>query len=66
PFLDQMLYTCLLTVVVILMVSLVTADTDEDAKAISLPKEIFKTGINFNIAAYIVMVILAVIYTVFW
>lgn len=66
PFLDQMLYTCLLTVVVILMVSLSTAETDEDAKAISLPKEIFKTGLNFNIAAYIVMVILTVIYTVFW
>ena len=66
PFLDQMLYTCLLTVVVILMVSLSTAETDEDAKAISLPKEIFITGLNFNIAAYIVMVILTVIYTVFW
>ncbi len=66
PFLDQMLYTCLLTVVVILMVSLVSAETDDDPKAIALPKEIFKTEKNFNIAAYLVMLILVVIYAAFW
>lgn len=66
PFLDQMLYTCLLTVVVILMVSLVSAETDDDPKAITLPKEIFKTDKNFNIAAYLVMLILVVIYAAFW
>jgi len=66
PFLDQMLYTCLLTIVIILMVSLLTADHDEDPKAISLPKETFKTQFNFNISAYAIMIILAVIYVVFW
>ncbi len=66
PFLDQMLYTCLITVVIILLVSLTTADFDEDPKAIALPKETFKTNRQFNIAAYVVMIILAVIYTVFW
>ncbi|KAF0132246.1 MAG: solute:Na+ symporter SSS family [Bacteroidetes bacterium] len=66
PFLDQMLYTSLLTIVVILMVSLLTANYDEDPKAIPLPKETFKTDFNFNIAAYAVMILLVVIYTVFW
>lgn len=66
PFLDQMLYTSLLTIVVILMVSLLTANFDEDPKAIPLPKETFKTDFNFNIAAYAVMILLVVIYAVFW
>lgn len=66
PFLDQMMYTCLITIVIIVMVSLLTADHDEDPKAIPLPKETFKTGKNFNLAAYAVVLILVVLYTVFW
>lgn len=66
PFLDQMMYTCLITMVVIIMVSLLTAKTDEDPKSIPLPKETFKTGKNFNIAAYAILLILVVLYTVFW
>ena len=66
PFLDQMMYTCLITMVVIIMVSLLTAKYDEDPKSIPLPKETFKTGKNFNIAAYAILLILVVLYTVFW
>ena len=66
PFLDQMMYTCLITIVIIVMVSLLTAVHDEDPKAIPLPKETFKTGKNFNLAAYAVVLILVVLYTVFW
>jgi solute:Na+ symporter, SSS family len=66
PFLDQMLYTSLITGAIIVMVSLVTANHDEDPKAIPLDKETFKTPRNFNIAAYVIMIILVVLYTVFW
>jgi solute:Na+ symporter, SSS family len=66
PFLDQMLYTCLITVVIIAGVSLSTADHDEDPKAIPMPKETFTTGKPFNIAAYAIMIILVVLYTIFW
>lgn len=66
PFLDQMMYTCLITMVVIIMVSLLTAKYDEDPKSIPLPRETFKTGKNFNIAAYAILLILVVLYTVFW
>lgn len=66
PFLDQMMYTCLISIVVIVMVSLTTAIRDEDPKAIALPRELFKTDAKFNFAAYAVMIILIVLYTVFW
>ena len=66
PFLDQMLYTCIITMAVIVMVSLMTAKHDEDPKSIPLPRETFKTDKGFNLAAYAIMVILVVLYTVFW
>ncbi len=66
PFLDQMLYTCLITMAVIVMVSLITAKHDEDPKSIPLPRETFITGKSFNISAYVIMLILVVLYAVFW
>ena len=66
PFLDQMFYTCIITMAVITMVSLLTSDYDEDPKAIALPRKTFLTGRNFNIAAYAVMIILVALYAVFW
>ncbi|TVQ85007.1 MAG: sodium/glucose cotransporter, partial [Bacteroidetes bacterium] len=66
PFLDQMFYTCIITMAVIAMVSLVTAKYDEHPKAIALPRETFITSKNFNIAAYAVMIILVALYAVFW
>ena len=66
PFLDQMLYTLLITMVVIAGVSLNTGEGDDNPKAIPLLKETFVTGKTFNISAYIIMIILVVLYTVFW
>jgi len=66
PFLDQMLYTCIITMAVIVMVSLMTAKHDEDPKSIPLPRETFKTDRGFNLAAYAIMIILLVLYIVFW
>lgn len=66
PFLDQMLYTCLITMAVIVMVSLTTARADDDPKAIPLRREYFITGKKFNIAAYVILTLLAVLYIVFW
>ncbi len=66
PFLDQMLYTCLITAVIIVGVSLVTATEDENPKSIPLPKESFITPRKFNIAAYAIIIILVALYTVFW
>lgn len=66
PFLDQMFYTFITTIVIIAGVSLTTSDTDDDPKAISLDKSFFKTNSDFNIAAYIILLIVAILYTIFW
>lgn len=66
PFMDQMFYTCIITIAVIFMVSLSTNPEDDDPKAIRLTADMFKTDKVFNICAYIICILLAVIYTVFW
>ena len=66
PFLDQMLYTFLISIVIIAMVSLTTSEVDDDSQGITLTSKMFKTDSSFNIGAYLVVIILAVLYTVFW
>lgn len=66
PFLDQMYYTLILTIVIIAGVSLTTNPHDEDPKAIHTNAEMFKTGSAFNIGAYVILVLVAVLYAVFW
>lgn len=65
---DQMLYTTLISMVVIAGVSLTSGKEgqDDDSKGISLTPEMFKTGRNFNIAAYAIMLILVFLYAYFW
>lgn len=66
PFMDQMLYTMLTTMVIIAGVSLTTNPNDDDPKAISLNSSFFKTSSEFNISAYVILLILAIVYTLFW
>ena len=66
PFIDQMFYTCLLTMAIIVMVSLCTCENEDDAKAIPLTASMFQTKRDFHIAAYAILVLLVVIYAVFW
>jgi SSS family solute:Na+ symporter len=66
PFLDQMLYTLLITIATIVGVSLSTGEGDDDPKAIPLFKETFVTDKVFNISAYIMLLIIVVLYVVFW
>jgi SSS family solute:Na+ symporter len=66
PFLDQMLYTFLITVAIMAMISLSTNEGADDPKGFTLNAKLFRTESAFNISAYIVCLILAVIYTVFW
>lgn len=66
PFLDQMLYTLLFTMVVIIFTSLSTSASDDDSKAISVVAATFATERGFNLASYCIMVILAVLYSLFW
>lgn len=66
PFMDQMLYTLLFTMVVIAFTSLSTSVNDDDPKGITLTSSMFATTKGFNIAAYAITIILAVLYTIFW
>lgn len=66
PFLDQMFYTCFITIAVIAMVSLTSGKEADDPKAIELTADTFKTDKVFNICAYAICVILVMIYAVFW
>ena len=66
PFIDQMFYTCLLTMAIIVMVSLCTCEGEDDVKGIALTSSMFQTKRDFHIAAYAILVLLVVIYAVFW
>jgi SSS family solute:Na+ symporter len=66
PWMDQMFYTCLMTMAVIAFVSLSTNKEVADPKGIDLTSDMFKTDKVFNIGAYAILIILAVLYTVFW
>ena len=66
PWMDQMLYTFLITMVVIVFVSLSTNKLHDDPKAINVTSDTFKAGKAFNVAAYAICIILVVLYSVFW
>jgi SSS family solute:Na+ symporter len=66
PFMDQMGYTLILTMIVIILFSLYQHKGADDKKGIEITKGMFKTSPLFNIGAFAVMIILVVLYTLFW
>ncbi len=66
PFMDQMFYTLIISIVIIGGVSLSTNPADEDPKGIVTTSETFKTGPAFNIGAYVILILTAVLYALFW
>jgi SSS family solute:Na+ symporter len=65
PFLNQMLFTCLLTILIIVLLSNIWVK-DEDPKAIKVNSGLFKTPPTFNISAFAIMIILVALYAFFW
>lgn len=66
PFMDQMGYTLLITMLIIALASKLELKDGNDAKGIPLVKNIFKTSPVFNIGAFALMVILTALYAAFW
>ena len=66
PFMDQMGYTLILTMIVIILVSLMQHKGADDKKGIDITKGMFKTSPVFNIGSFAVMIILVVLYSLFW
>ena len=66
PFMNQMGLTALGTMVVIVIISQLTGKGKDDAKGIDLSGGIFKTNPVFNISAFAICIITAVLYALFW
>ena len=66
PFLDQMGFTAILSMLVIALVSVRSNPNQEDAKAIKLTKEMFITPAIYNVGAFALMLVLVVLYGLFW
>ena len=66
PFMDQMGYTALLTMLVIVLISYVQHKGKDDEKGIEISKETFKTSPIFNIGSMLVMLVLVALYAFFW
>ncbi|WP_242202357.1 sodium/sugar symporter [Aestuariivivens insulae] len=66
PFMDQMGYTLLLTMIVIAIYSYMQHKGADDDKGIPITKALFKTSPIFNIGSFAVLLILTVLYAMFW
>jgi len=66
PFMDQMGYTFVITALIIVVISQLEGKGQDDEKGIPLKKSIFSTEPAFNIGSFIVCLLLAILYTVFW
>ena len=66
PFMHQMFITCILSLVIIGIVSYMEAKGQSDPKGIDVSGGLFKTSAAFNISAFIILIILAFLYAFFW
>lgn len=66
PFLDQMGYTLVLTMLIIMVYSYLQHKGKDDEKGIPITKDLFKTSPLFNIGSFAIMIILVALYALFW
>ena len=66
PFLDQMFYTAILSILIIILLSQIQGKGATDAKGIILKKAMFRTSPTFNIGAVTILLICAALYAIFW
>lgn len=65
PFMNQMMLTCIATLLVIALISKFEGNKD-NSKGIIITKELFATDKTFNVAAFGVLTITALLYALFW
>jgi len=66
PFLDQMGFTAILSMLVIALVSIRENKENDDLKGISLDKGVFDTSALYNTGSFALMIIIAGLYAFFW
>ena len=66
PFLDQMFWTLLLTMAIMILISFLENKGADHEKGIDISRKFFATKPTFNISAFIVLIILTLLYAIFW
>lgn len=66
PFMDQMFYTAILSILIIVVLSQIQGKGATDPKGIILEKDLFRTSPAFNIGAVTILLICTALYTIFW
>ncbi len=66
PFMWQMFWTCILSILIMMVVSYVEGKGEDHEKAIIITPDLFKTSRAFNISSTIIIIILIFLYFVFW
>lgn len=66
PFLDQMGYTLVVTMLIIAVFSYLQHQGKDDKKGIPITKDLFRTSPLFTIGAFAILIILVVLYALFW
>jgi SSS family solute:Na+ symporter len=66
PFMHQMMATCIITLLVIFVISTKEGKGRNDEHAIQTSKSLFRTSPGFNIGATVVLILTAILYAIFW
>ncbi len=66
PWMNQMAYTFLVVAIIMVIISWLENKGADDSKGIPISKNLFATGPVFNISAFIILILVAVLYVVFW
>ena len=66
PWMHEMGLTFVLTCGLMVLISYLQLGEENDPKGIPLTGGLFKTGPAFNVGAFTILVLLAILYTVFW
>ncbi|MEM6342723.1 MAG: sodium/sugar symporter [Bacteroidota bacterium] len=66
PFMHQMMWTWVLSMIVMVVISQLENGGKDHEKGITLSRELFATGPVFNIGAIAVLLITAALYAIFW
>lgn len=66
PWMHQMGIATILSIIVIMIISYMENKGQDDPKGIHFSKDLFKTTPLFNIGSFLVMIVLAFLYAMFW
>jgi SSS family solute:Na+ symporter len=65
-WMNQMGLTFIVVALIIMIISYIEGKGQNDEKGIPISKNLFATSPSFNISAFVIMIILVVLYSVFW